>query len=270
MIRLNETEGLSPQDGGREQMKTHIVILAAGFGTRLRSVSQGLPKGLVPVRFPDKARGLDLMQECFEAVPHDRIILYRRDDERDAFRDVINRYDYAECHAAENTERGIMKVMETFGHEYRYIVCAQDIHCFPDDFAQFARESCSREAMYWGVFQNEPAMSDYDGLVVDPGTFGVMGDVSRNIASRATFIKGAVHSVVPHIYEECTRERWKRGECGDFYWDLLPSLYEKNRELSERGFPPVLRAVPFPRPIFDYGTPERLDILRRRLSPLPT
>jgi len=182
---------------------------------------------------------------------------------------VIDRYDYAEYPATEGTEQGISNVMKAFGDDYRYIVCAQDIHCFPEDFAQFARESCSREAIHWGVFQNEPTMSDYDGLVVDPRTFGVMGDVSRNIAARETFIKGAIHSIVPHIFEGSARERTQRGESGDFYWDYLPSLYEKNRGLCESGQAPILRAVPFRRPIFDYGTPRRPDVLRQRLSPPP-
>ncbi len=271
MIRLRETTGLSPGDGERERAKTHIVILAAGFGTRLRSVSQGLPKGLVPVRFPDNARGLDLMQECFESVPHDKIILYRRDDERDAFRDVINRYGYAECRAAENTERGISKIMGEFGQEYRYIVCAQDIHCFPEDFAAFARQSSLSHAIHWGVFRDEPAMSDYDGLLVDPLTLGIIGDVSGNIGSLHTYIKGAIHSLIPEIYRRFVDERWRaEGSAGgDFYWDTLPFIRKQNERLFGTGMPPVLRAIPFRRPIFDYGTPDRLNLLRQRLSPPP-
>lgn len=269
MIRQAEITGHYAEMIQHKQGKTHIVILAAGFGTRLRAVSGGLPKGLVAVRPSDNARGLDLMQECFDSIPYDEIILYRRDDERDAFRSVIDRYGYAECAAAESTEKGIMKVMEKFGHEYRYIVCAQDIHCEPQDFARFVRESSLRHAIHWGVFRDEPSMSDYDGLIVDSATKAVIGDAAEESPREATYIKGALHSVPPDIYREYVSDRLvgRDSNDGDFYWDALPFIRRSNRQRVEGGLPSVLNAVPFHRPIFDYGTPERLRLLRQRLSP---
>jgi len=75
MIRQAETTGHYAEMIPEQRGNTLMGIFAGGFGARLGAVPGGCPNGGVTVRPSRNAQVLDLMQECFDSVPYDEIIL---------------------------------------------------------------------------------------------------------------------------------------------------------------------------------------------------
>ena len=258
---------------GESRNKNIIVLLAAGYGTRLKAVTGGLPKSLLVIDEAQQTKGIDVLQKAFDAIPHDSVVLYLREEERLLFSAYSECGEYTEelRMGEEQTGTALHRIIEKFGHEYRYLVLSQDIYFDEDDWKSF-EASAMKDAIQWAVFDYVPMMKEYYGLVVENGTNAVVGDVGldsyfTHSAVTRLATKGAIHAVDPDVYEDVynhfLRLRTKREN--DWYWDVLPFIEKMNHRRVRKGQPSILQATWFKQPIFDYGTPERLTYLRNTL-----
>jgi len=275
MINIPSSCGDAPERGRSPEEpapKMFVLLLAAGYGTRLRSVSGGLPKSMVPLNAEGKT-AMDFLQENFASVPHDGVIIFRRKEEEEIFAPVVRAHACAEEDrlGEEATGEAIHRIMGKYGRDARYIVSSQDIHFSRSDFERFARQK--RGAVQWGVFGETPLMDAYHGLFLDPETDAVIGDRKFHPDVEAehavdTVTKGALHIVEPGAYGDAygrLRKESKK-EDHDFYWDVMPFMERMNYLRWKKGAASILQGVRFREPIFDFGTPERLSHLRSVLS----
>lgn len=276
MITVPPSPGAPPESERSVEgpaLKTFVLLLAAGYGTRLRSVSGGLPKSLVPLDTQGKT-AMDFLQENFASVPHEGVILFRRREEKDVFATVVSAHGCLEEDRVgeEATGEAIHRIMGKYGRDARYIVSSQDIHFSRSDFSSFAR-GASSGATQWGVFNGCALMEPYHGLFLDTASGAVLGDRKfhpevESAHAVETVTKGALHIVEPESYGDAylrLRKESKK-EDHDFYWDVLPFMERMNYLRWKKGTGSVLQGVRFREPIFDFGTPERLSHLRSLLS----
>lgn len=96
-------------------------------------------------------------------------------------------------------------------------------------------------------------MDQYSGMDIVNGA--ITGRNDKSILRTPTLI------IDPFIL---SRFDIKPGE--DLFWDVLPRIEEENLHRVKEGKSSLLNAFIVDTPCFDYGTPERLNTLRRRID----
>jgi hypothetical protein len=83
------------------------------------------------------------------------------------------------------------------------------------------------------------------------------------------FVKGAIQIIDPLLFMgemKAYRNSAARPVSIDLYWDLMPFMEIRNKRCMKDGAS-FMRAVVFEDDLIDYGTPERLELTRRRYTP---
>lgn len=277
----NGQEQAQHLNSGENSFQLKTVLMVGGKGIRLEPVTKNLiPKGFVTIDDEQKVKGIDHLITTlrYAGITDPLLSVHHYSgayEEYAATKEPTLRLFKRTGEAGNGGALG--QLIERYGYGMQYLVVAADIFINPKDVQKLITQH-KPGTISWGVTQLDyDAMEPYFGLVVDDSTKAILGDVKLpwwknwDLAGKSLYLKGAIQVIDPIVYMESLavfKRLCNKNDNLDLYWDISPLVEERNRRRITRGKSSILQATVFDYPTLDYGTPERLDLMRREYQKL--
>jgi len=254
------------------------VLMVGGKGIRLEPITKNLiPKGFVTIDDKNEVREIDYLTQSLNNIGIQNPILSVH-HYADTYEEYASRKTYEIFRRKGEVGNGgaLEQLIQQYGYDTQYLVISADIFVHPKDIQKLISEH-KPETISWGVTKLDyELMEDYYGLVVDDKSKAILGDIKLpwwknwDLMEKSLYVKGAIQIIDPSVYIESVeiyKRLCKKAEL-DLYWDISPLIEERNRRRIRVGKSSMLQAVIFDHASLDYGTPERLQIMRNEYQKL--
>lgn len=252
---------------------TRAIVLVGGKGTRLAEITESkLSKGLITIDNKHTVTGIEYISHLLQDTGIKEVYLCAKDYAEQYIKIAENNsYALITQRGDTGTNGAIKEVFDEFGEENPYLVISVDTFLSRRDLIKLLTNH-KKGTISWGIAPYQyDSMSSYYGLIADNSTHAILGDIRQNwwknwnLSNTSLYIKGAAHIIEPLIYIKAleTFKRFcKKSPPIDMYWDVFPLLEEVNRRRIMRGKDSILQGIIFDDALIDYGTPERLNLVR--------
>ena len=221
-------------------MQPELLVLGGGIGKRLEGLTGcSIAKCALPIS--DSLTGIDLLKRQLSTLGPVTF-------------SVQHYFDWYLRNSGGNrvehqAETGIAQTLIEKDHPVVIIPndCVIDLSFIPGMI-----ESHKSGTITWAVTTwQHPQMLEYTGSTIVGGAI-----VGREATS---VMRTPVMLIEPDILKSFIQP----GE--DFYWKTIRRIEDENATRMQRGEPSILNAFITSTPCFDYGTPARLETLRKEL-----
>jgi len=218
-----------------------VVVMAGGHGTRLEKVTgMSVPKCAVTIK--GERTGLDLLREQTSKLHN---VIYSASLYVDWYR------EHGICDIMWHEDKRMVKELIEFG---RPVVIMPSDTLLDASFIPEMIEAHKKGTISWAMTtRKHPLMEPYCGMDIINGA--IIGRRDKSILRMPVVITDP-EILKSHIMTPSD----------DLYWDTLPRIEATNAERLQQGLSPILRAFMTDTYCFDYGTPERLETLRKELN----
>lgn len=257
------------------------VCMVGGKGLRLEAITKNtIPKGFVTIDDEQKVKGIDHLITTLNCagITNPLLSVHHYSEAYEEYATTKEPTLRLFKRSGEVGNGGALgQLIELYGYGIQYLVVSADIFINPKDVQKLITQH-KPGTISWGVTRLDyDVMEPYFGLVVDDSTKAILGDVKLpwwknwDLAGKSLYLKGAIQIIDPTVYMKSLavfKRLCNKNDNLDLYWDISPLVEERNRRRIARGQPSILQATVFDYPTLDYGTPERLDLMRREYQKL--
>lgn len=252
--------------------ETKVIVMAGGNGTRLSPVTHDeIPKDAVQVIARGNVRGIEITARALQA---NRLtnVTYSANHFLDFYREALpdaTKLRWQEPTIGHGTD--LHDIIQEQGTDAQYLIIPTDVYYTGYDVNRLLAEHQTGTITYGVNKTSYREMEDNRVLVTDGNA--VVGNTlvpyNNADAQLPRVVTSGIMVVDPVVYEEAykrfTHQKRSTGKI-DLYRDVNGFHAEHNRWRLLAGKPSQFNAVELPTKVVDYGTPERLRLIRSLIT----
>lgn len=252
---------------------TCVVVMAGGQGRRLSSVTDDkIPKDFVELA--PGIRGIDRTYQILERLGLRNVIYavnyyaaqYAADfSRRESLSPKLHYQKEGDSHGID-----LKKIIDEYGTDSQYLILTTDMYFEPEDLGAML-QGHKKGTMTWATAGTNGVkeMEEYRHLLSrDKVLLGFNNTKYRNriqYSDDELTIRSGIVLIDPELYIRGFNlfQRMTPKDAGvDLYKDIGMIITEMSRRFAARGGNPFVFTHEFKSPLIDYGSPQRLELVR--------